>query len=348
MANRILLRQDNSENWEKYNPTLMQGEPAFDTSTRRMKIGDGFHRWKSLPFVKIGSQFFNYYVSSEGDDTWDGDEGAPLRTIGKALELASRNSYTENEIVVGEMTENYIELGYKEGKVQVGDYFTSNVGYGFVVDLHEGEMLVWGSFTTEVPPTYYTVSRRSTILCKGAHVVTTRLEVPPFVEIVNEGFLFVGGGSFRLPQFSLFSFTNRGSVFCQDNSLFITSEEVTNNVSIELGMSQGMNIAIDSLRLSVNDTLTPSECNVSGNYGHLEMDGTFTSYLEVESESSVFQGNYRLSGTVGGSVSLNGRCSVPAGEKLTIGSEGKTSVVLCCVEGDLQKVGTVRDINSLT
>jgi hypothetical protein len=51
MSVSIRLRQDSAELWGERNPVLHQGELGVDTSNMKMKLGDGFTRWNSLPYV---------------------------------------------------------------------------------------------------------------------------------------------------------------------------------------------------------------------------------------------------------------------------------------------------------
>lgn len=352
MNTRIRLRQDYKENWERVNPVLLSGEPGIDQSTRRVKFGDGTHKWNELPFMKIGSQFFNFYVSSNGDDTWDGDEGAPLHTLRKALELAAKKySYTCESASVSEVAETFLSVVLDDTKVFVGDYFTSGIGYGVVADITDGVALVYGNFdTTKEFSGGFTTSRRCTILCADSTTVTEDLEVPPFCEIVNEGFMrFSEDASLSLQNYSYFDFINRGTIYCEGNGFLKMHGEsaVANAITLELGMSTNACVVLNSLTLSVKNTLSPSECNVNGAFGTLDMSGCFSSYLNVDADSASFDGNYSLSGVVSGSASLYGKCKIH--DSLTLGADGKTSVILCPVEGkeNLTIVGDVKDINSI-
>lgn len=346
MLTRIQLRKDISENWNKVNPKLLSGEPGIDSTSRRLKLGDGVHKWKELPYMKIGSQFFDYYVSCDGNDTWDGDEGAPLKTIGKALELAWKNfTYYCNE-VEATVSQHELNVNVDSEKVSVGDYFTCNAGYGFISEISDGTATVVGNFDTSEEVLFYTTAKRCTILCTDSVEVTEDVALPPFTEIVNEGLLKVSDGGFKVTDFSMLTFINRGSVICGENVVFISSgDSIANYVKMELGMSKGVTVNLNALRLKVEDTLTPSECNVCGSFDLFEMYGEFVSTLDVSSETAILGGRYSVEGTVEGSVTLNGTC-VSHGE-LTIGKEGKTSVILCHVDGEITKVGNVKDINSL-
>ena len=51
---KIAYRRDTTENWEKHNPLLLNGELGIEYTLdgdTRMKVGDGKHRWKNLKYV---------------------------------------------------------------------------------------------------------------------------------------------------------------------------------------------------------------------------------------------------------------------------------------------------------
>jgi len=54
MAYRIVLRQDTAANWTKYNPLLLNGEFGFEEDTDKLKLGDGVHKWRDLPYWTPG------------------------------------------------------------------------------------------------------------------------------------------------------------------------------------------------------------------------------------------------------------------------------------------------------
>jgi hypothetical protein len=51
MAIRIKVRRGTASDWTSANPTLASGEVAFETDTRKLKIGDGSTSWTSLQYV---------------------------------------------------------------------------------------------------------------------------------------------------------------------------------------------------------------------------------------------------------------------------------------------------------
>lgn len=50
MATQIKIRRDSYANWYNVNPTLGIGEPGYDTTNRKLKIGDGVTLWRSLSY----------------------------------------------------------------------------------------------------------------------------------------------------------------------------------------------------------------------------------------------------------------------------------------------------------
>ena len=51
MPVKIRLRRDISAVWQLVNPLLLDGEPAFETDTGKMKIGDGQKNYNALPYT---------------------------------------------------------------------------------------------------------------------------------------------------------------------------------------------------------------------------------------------------------------------------------------------------------
>lgn len=51
MATQIKLRRDSYQNWFDANPTLALGEPAYDTTNNKLKIGNGTTAWRLLGYL---------------------------------------------------------------------------------------------------------------------------------------------------------------------------------------------------------------------------------------------------------------------------------------------------------
>jgi hypothetical protein len=50
MADLITIRRDTAANWASANPTLADGELAYDRTNLQLKVGDGATPWATLPF----------------------------------------------------------------------------------------------------------------------------------------------------------------------------------------------------------------------------------------------------------------------------------------------------------
>mgnify|MGYP003653827976 CR=1 FL=1 len=48
---KVDIRRDTASNFTNANPTLKAGEPAFETDTKKLKVGDGSTAWTSLAYV---------------------------------------------------------------------------------------------------------------------------------------------------------------------------------------------------------------------------------------------------------------------------------------------------------
>lgn len=94
MADKVILRNDTIENWNKYNPILSTGEIGIEIDgTNRYKIGDGIHHWNELPYpvtdVKIVQKIGN-------DSTAVMSQDAVTREI-KNVQIKVDNDITEQE-----------------------------------------------------------------------------------------------------------------------------------------------------------------------------------------------------------------------------------------------------------
>ena len=45
------FRRDTTANWLAVNPVLAEGEPGWDVTAKRLKIGDGVTAWADLLFI---------------------------------------------------------------------------------------------------------------------------------------------------------------------------------------------------------------------------------------------------------------------------------------------------------
>jgi hypothetical protein len=84
MANKIKLRNGTASAWDSANPTLLAGEPGFETDTRKWKLGDGSTAWGSLEYwnyPKVAAKTANYTIVDDDADVFEVTTSTTDRTI---------------------------------------------------------------------------------------------------------------------------------------------------------------------------------------------------------------------------------------------------------------------------
>lgn len=71
----IKLRRDTYQHWYDRNPVLASGEPGFDTTNNKLKVGNGTAAWQDLPYLTdetgAGSNPFNQNLNSTDSVTFN-------------------------------------------------------------------------------------------------------------------------------------------------------------------------------------------------------------------------------------------------------------------------------------
>jgi len=75
MSVQIQLRRSTTSEWATANPVLAQGEPGYDYTLKRLKIGDGTTNWDDLPLVNLTGVMKSLNKSFVGDVTAFGYAG---------------------------------------------------------------------------------------------------------------------------------------------------------------------------------------------------------------------------------------------------------------------------------
>ena len=91
------LRRGTKEAWARNNPLLKAGEPGYETNTGKLKIGDGFTPWLTLPYINdvdVSGQEEIIVVSTYNDLPRMGDVNILYRVIDDKL-LYQWNSTTK-------------------------------------------------------------------------------------------------------------------------------------------------------------------------------------------------------------------------------------------------------------
>ena len=80
------FKRGTAQRWVEVNPILRQGEPGFEYDTGKLKIGDGFTPWLTLPYInsnggEISSQEEMVTVSTYSELPKIGDEKKLYRVV---------------------------------------------------------------------------------------------------------------------------------------------------------------------------------------------------------------------------------------------------------------------------
>ena len=63
LNSKIQVRRDTSVNWATNNPILLPGEIGFDTTIKKIKIGDGTSQWNQLPFIALTTDIIDRSIA---------------------------------------------------------------------------------------------------------------------------------------------------------------------------------------------------------------------------------------------------------------------------------------------
>ncbi len=118
----IQLRNDNEENWNAHNPTPAVGEPCYNSTTKKLKVGDGVTDYKNLS---------SFVLDSELKEAQE----AVLRLNDKLYEGVNLETKFANEIAQYENKYAWLEARKNAGNfkgIHVGDYFYTSISAGTV------------------------------------------------------------------------------------------------------------------------------------------------------------------------------------------------------------------------
>ena len=91
------FKRGTAQRWIEVNPVLRQGEPGFEYDTGKLKIGDGFTPWLTLPYINdvdVSGQEEIIIVNTYNDLPRMGDVNILYRVIDDKL-LYQWNSTTK-------------------------------------------------------------------------------------------------------------------------------------------------------------------------------------------------------------------------------------------------------------
>lgn len=135
--NELTMRSDTTENWIHLDPVLMEGEPVFDKSVGKIKVGDGVHTFSQLRYM--GDNWDTSVIYDFGDyteATFMEDKDNVLKPRrGAKTTLATLNPVLKR----GEICFEYPDTGIGTGlnKVKMGNGETAWNDLPYAIDYDE-------------------------------------------------------------------------------------------------------------------------------------------------------------------------------------------------------------------
>ena len=103
----IQFRRGKSVTWVEKNPLLEEGEPGYETDTRKFKIGDGISYWVDLPYAKISSISDILDISATAEEINSLHNSTPGTTSPNKVVVMDDNN---NINFAGKLTVNDLEI----------------------------------------------------------------------------------------------------------------------------------------------------------------------------------------------------------------------------------------------
>lgn len=115
MANpKIQLRHDTAANWSSANPVLLEGEFAYETDTKKIKVGDGSTAYNSLAYLDISLAQVDDLTVHGLLSSFAGDTSADT-TIATATFGPASSSYKYETFLEHDAFNSRIYLGERQG-----------------------------------------------------------------------------------------------------------------------------------------------------------------------------------------------------------------------------------------
>jgi hypothetical protein len=146
MAVQIQWRRDTAANWTANNPTLAQGEPAYETDTNKFKIGNGSTAWNSLAYGGLSGVMNSPIITGAGQETI---AIRPVSFAGSNVDL----SYGAVHYFISNATANgAINIRYSS-TVSLNSFMAVNTSVSIILDITNG--------STAYYPTSFTIDGTS-------------------------------------------------------------------------------------------------------------------------------------------------------------------------------------------
>ena len=127
---RFQIRGDTAEQWEQKNTKLLAREIGYDSTNRRLKIGDGTRQWKDLPFLP--PDVIDDLETGGSENALSAEQGKRLKSLvdGKAekSDLTKLEQNVKNIVAAGgvsvidklDSTDKLAALSANQGRVLDG------------------------------------------------------------------------------------------------------------------------------------------------------------------------------------------------------------------------------------
>ena len=150
---QIKLRRDTAANFTSKNPVLGVGEPAYETDTKKLKIGDGTTAYTQLEYFSAGGGSVDSYTKSEtnallskkNDNIFDISKftvvGSPTITDDGVASGFSMSNYLKTPII------NFANSSQWEMRFRIplGSKPPSGINYGFCGNSNTGFNLIYNA-----------------------------------------------------------------------------------------------------------------------------------------------------------------------------------------------------------
>lgn len=292
---RIKQKSDTSTNWETNNPVLYNGEIGYDTTSKRVKIGDGLTAWNNLTHVTVGKQanirngeIFNDYITNTAVGTNSHAEGYQTKARWSNSHAEGYQSETRANGYLPQaedVTNKTVTLTSVTG-INVGDFVVVPIKE----DVKSGSDIVYTNVTA-VDTTNNTIT-----LAKAINFAGNNITLPVPESNNGIGYLLINGG------------TNNGGIN-------VTLSDVKKSAHAEGAFTRaGILSHAEGLNNFSSGFATHSEgisTNARGMGGHAEGIGAKTDHkamaAHAEGSWTTASGNY--SHAEGSSSVASGSCS---------------------------------------
>lgn len=274
---RVQFRRDTAENWQKFNPVLMEGEMGLVTDNpNQYKMGDGTNNWNDLPL-----RGYDGNISQELGN----DENALVSQRKITEEINNINS---NIDILGQKTDfNYklLDTTYSEN---TSIYNTDLLSGDFLIGLNYKFTIsnVGENRQTQNLLVYYKDSSHDIIFQELLEIGESKSVEFTFLKEVN--YLRFTGSYTSQFNLKIYCKDSAGYLFSKNAIIYSLLKSFPDNTNIiideDIDLS-GENITLNNVRLIFNENFKIVNGTISGTY-----------YIDANDDSYIFDETLNLDG----------------------------------------------------